>query len=250
MRVITPSSPIFNAPDLASGRETEALFGEDITIRSHHKGWAEITLNTDGYRGWIAASSLGELPLPSHHIIVPRTLMTISPDVKSPLCHHLPLGALISAKPAKDDGVLVVHGETKSLGYIPKHHALPLGEYVDDYVKIAESLMHTPYLFGGRDSMGFDCSALVQLSLGAWGVKVMRNSGDQQKEIGSTLTDMSLLQRGDLVFWKGHVGIMTDAETLLHANAHHHMVATEPLETTIKRFDNGGVGPITRLARP
>ena len=109
-------------------------------------------------------------------------------------------------------------------------------------------MIGTPYRWGGRDSMGFDCSALVQLSLGAAGQKVMRNSGDQEKTIGRDLDHIDDLARGDLVFWKGHVGIMADGQRLLHANMHHAMTAIEELRSALPRLEKAA-GPITRLAR-
>ena len=108
--------------------------------------------------------------------------------------------------------------------------------------------MGTPYRWGGRDSFGFDCSALVQLSLATAGVPVKRNSGDQEKTIGVTLDSLDELKRGDLVFWKGHVGIMQDEENLLHANMWHGMTASENLRAALPRLEEA-TGPVTRLAR-
>lgn len=250
MRVITPSTPLFNQPDVMSGRETDALFGEAVEVISHQDthqtGWAEVNLSTDGYQAWAQTKDLGQAPLPTHHVIVPRSLITQNPDIKSPSKGYLPLGALVTAS---DEGeLLALYNDQGILGYMPRHHALPLGQFVDDYVKIAEDLMNVPYCWGGRDTIGIDCSALVQLSLAAAGVKTPRNTGDQEKAIGTSLNNLDELQRGDLVFWKGHIGIMTDAETLLHANAHHHMVAAENLREAIPRLEDAA-GPITRLAR-
>jgi cell wall-associated NlpC family hydrolase len=249
MRVIVASSAIHYAPNAMSGRETEALFGEGVIVHQTADDWSDITLETDGYRGWIRSSDLGSALPPTHHVIVPRTLMTAGVDIKSPHQHHLPLGALITTGGRDENGVMAAHGADSVLGYIPASHVLPLGQYVDDYVAVAEGLMNTPYLWGGRDSLGIDCSALVQLSLAAAGVKAGRNSGDQEKIIGETLADTSLLRRGDLVFWRGHVGIMADAETLLHANAYHHMVFAESLKEALPRLHEA-VGPVTRLVRP
>ncbi|MCE2516459.1 MAG: C40 family peptidase [Alphaproteobacteria bacterium] len=252
MRIITPSSPLMTTPDATSGRETDALFGEAVvihqTVPTGQDDWAEITLTTDDYRAWIKASDLAEAPDPTHHVVVPRSLVTATPSIKSPHLFHLPLGALVTAEDAEGD-VIAIHGANGVIGYMPSCHVLPIGTYVDEYVAIAEALISTPYLWGGRDSLGFDCSALVQLSLAAAGQPVPRNTGDQEPAIGTTLTDRDQLQRGDLVFWKGHVGIMTDGETLLHANAFHHMVAAEKLSDALPRLHDAA-GPITRLARP
>lgn len=246
-RIITPSTPIMAAPDDGAGRETDALFGEAVRMLADHGDWAEIRLETDGYEGFIRKTALGDLPPPTHHIIAPRALLTASPDIKSPASGYIPLGGLIHGE--MNGETIAVTGAHGIIGHIPTRHALPLGVYEDDYVAVAEGLIGTPYRWGGRDSVGFDCSALVQLSLAASGVAVMRNSGDQEKTIGTTLSDIDELRRGDLVFWKGHVGIMADADRLLHANMHHAMTACESLRSALPRLESVA-GPITRLARP
>ena len=248
-QIITPSAAMMAQPDALSGRETDALYGEAVTLIKQQDDWVEVVLETDGYQAWVETSSLGQLPPATHHIIAPRALLTVTPDIKSPAVGYLPLGALISAEDGHNDqDTLAVTGQDGIKGYIPQHHALPLGEYCPDYVTVAEGMIGTPYRWGGRDSIGFDCSALVQLSLAAAGQKVMRNSGDQEKTIGHSLDHIDDLRRGDLVFWKGHVGIMADGHTLLHANMHHAMTAVEDLRSALPRLETAA-GPITRLAR-
>ena len=254
-QIITPSTAIMAAPDPASGRETDALYGESVTIIADHKDWVEIRLNTDGYHGFIRRNALGALPEASHHIISPRALLTESPDIKSPAAGYIPLGGLIHATPAAQvdnvpaDNTLAVHNQDGIIGYMPAHHAMAIGDYCPDYVAVAESLIGTPYRWGGRDSIGIDCSALVQLSLAASGVPVMRNSGDQEHSIGQTIEARDDLRRGDLIFWRGHVGIMSGANTLLHANMHHSMTAQEDFDRAMPRLERAA-GPITRMARP
>lgn len=245
--VITSSTPIFNKADVMSGRETDALYGEAITIHAQDGEWCDATLTTDGYRGWIKSADLGDAPAPTHHVVVPRTLVTNSPNIKSPHLAYLPLGAMVCAVPS-DDGTAELRLANGITGYCPMRHLLPIGEYLDDYVAVAEALISTPYLWGGRDTIGLDCSALVQLSLAATGIKVMRNTGDQEKTIGTDIANIDDLQRGDLVYWKGHIGIMTNSQTLLHANAYHGMVAAEDLRAALPRLHQAA-GPITRLAR-
>ena len=248
-QIITPSAAMMALPDALSGRETDALYGEAVTLIKRQGDWAEVVLETDGYQAWVETISLGQLPPATHHIIAPRALLTVTPDIKSPALGYLPLGALICAEADHEDqNTLAVIGADGIKGYIPQHHALPLGQYCTDYVSVAETMIGTPYRWGGRDSIGFDCSALVQLSLAAAGQKVMRNSGDQEKTIGTTLDHIDDLRRGDLVFWKGHVGIMADGQRLLHANMHHAMTAIEDLRSALPRLEKAA-GPITRLAR-
>ena len=245
------STPLHTEPDEASGRETDCLFGEAVVVHGDNGEWREVTLETDGYRGWLRDSALGELPAPSHRVISPRALLTRGTDIKTPASATpcwLPMAARVKAEPTGDSDVVAVMGGNGALGHVPAGLLLPLGKTVGDWVAVAESLIGTPYRFGGRDSIGIDCSALVQLALAAAGKPVPRNSGDQEKSVGEDV-DAGALKRGDLVFWKGHVGIMADAGTLLHANMHHAMTATEPLAEAIRRFEAKDL-PVTRYARP
>ena len=249
--VTRPSAPVHFEADHASGRETDALFGEAVEVLRSDAGWSEIILATDGYQGWIETAALGPAPIADHYVLTPRCLMTTSPDIKSPAAGWLPMMAQVKAT-ASADGIMAVHavadGEDKIIGHVPAHHLRPLGHVVADWVAVAESLISTPYRWGGRDGIGIDCSALVQLSLAAGGIRAMRNSGDQEKTLGQTIDHRAGLIRGDLVFWKGHVGIMTDPDTLLHANMHHAMTATEPLTAALTRLEKIDL-PATRFAR-
>ena len=247
-QIISSSAGLFHKPDLTSGRETDALFGETVDVLNRDGDWAEIILTTDGYQAWIEEKHLGQCPEPTHHIMAPRALMTTAADIKSPAAGYLPMGSLAALGPLNGRFRPVLTHANETMGYILDDHVLPLGEYVDDFVTSAERLIGTPYSWGGRDSFGFDCSALVQLSLGAAGIQVKRNSGDQEKTIGVSLDHLDELKRGDLVFWKGHVGIMQDRDNLLHANMWHGMTASENLRKAIPRLEEA-TGPITRLAR-
>jgi cell wall-associated NlpC family hydrolase len=71
----------------------------------------------------------------------------------------------------------------------------------------------------------------------------------QAAQIGTSI-DGTDLRRGDLVFWKGHVGMMQDGVTLLHANAHHMAVESEPLAGAIFRIEASGSGKPTAFRRP
>ena len=259
-QIITPSAGMFNTPSSKSGRETDALFGESVDIitsvnANNGEEWAEIILKTDGYQAWVTVDALGRMPQASHHVTAPRALMTVDSDIKSPSSGYLPMGSLINALPAEDARMMAVqgpqddHGEHPVIGYIPADHVMALGHYIDDYVTAAERLIGSPYRWGGRDSFGFDCSALVQLSLAASGKAVARNSGDQERTVGETIHHLDDLRRGDLVFWKGHVGIMQDEARLLHANMWHGMTASEDLRAALPRLEEA-TGPVTRLARP
>jgi cell wall-associated NlpC family hydrolase len=246
-RLIRPSAALHLEPNTSSRRETDILFGETVTVLTEKNDWCEVVLETDGYQGWVEAVALGDAPTPDHRVLVSRCLMTTSPDIKSADAGWLPMAAQVKASPSAP-GFMTIHHAEGEIGHAPAHHLLPLNETVPDWVEIAESMIGIPYRWGGRDSIGIDCSALVQLSLSMAGIKAMRNSGDQEKTLGQNIDPAAGLRRGDLVFWKGHVGIMSDAETLLHANMHHAMTAKEPLNNTINRFEGLGLS-VTRFAR-
>jgi len=245
--ILPASTPIYAEPDLESGRETDALHGETVTLLEEAGEWARIILETDGYEGWIEAREIGAMPAPSHRVISPRGLVTKTADIKSPAIGYRPMGARLAVLNQADEMAEIALPSGGS-GFIPLKQITPLESAVDDWVSLAEALSGTPYRWGGRDTIGIDCSALVQLALAGGGYAAPRNSGDQERSLGETLAADAPLQRGDLVFWKGHVGIMRDGTTLIHANMHHAMTASEPLAAARERLAQMGL-PITRIAR-
>ena len=250
-QIIRPAAPMRDKPSHQSGLETEALFGEEVSILEEKGDWVRARLDTDGYEAWLEKCALGQLPKPTHRINVVRALITSGKDIKTPNLGYLPFGALVAVAGAADGVAEIALGNRDGdggRGYIPARHAAPLDAKTADWVQCAEQFLGVPYRWGGRDSIGMDCSALVQLALMAGGMTAPRNSGDQFRTLGATLPEGTKLKRGDLIFWRGHVGIMQYAERLLHANAWHGMVASEALSdarTRIQKTD----GAITRMAR-
>ena len=147
-------------------------------------------------------------------------------------------------------------------GFVFAGHLRPLARREPDFVAVAEGLVGAPYLWGGKTSQGVDCSGLVQISLAQAGIAAPRDTDLQQARLGRALdpvadfsnaalptADLAGLARGDLVFWKGHVGIMTDPQTLLHATAYTMSVIREPLRPARDRILAGKGGPITAIRR-
>ncbi len=229
--VIEPNTPLRREPSHEARQDTEALFGEAVTVYEIVEGWAWGQLETDGYVGWLSANALSKPgAAPTHKVAVPRTLCFPAPDIKRPPLAALPMGATLAIA-RQNKGFAV----TAAGWHIPDVHLAPVEAKAPDFVAVAEAFLSTPYLWGGKTSLGLDCSGLVQVALQAAGIPCPRDSDLQEKALGKPVAPADL-RRGDLVFWQGHVAIARDAETLLHANAHHMMVAIEPYAAAVARI--------------
>ncbi|GGC93683.1 C40 family peptidase [Chelatococcus reniformis] len=248
MRVASYCAPVRRAPRRDAALDTEALHGEDVDVfEIDDEGWAWGQLLTDGYVGYLPADDLtARAAWPTHAVQAPRTFVYPAPDMKRPPLGALPLAARIHvSEPAAGGPYLSAEG-----GFVFAAHLRPLDAVVGDYAAVAEHLRGTPYLWGGRTSSGLDCSALVQLCLSSAGRTCPRDSDLQAASLGRPLEatgERAGLVRGDLVFWKGHVGMMLDAERLIHANGFHMMVEIEPLDDAVRRIEASGGGGITHL---
>lgn len=232
--VSVPVAALRPAADLLRGIDTELLFGEPVRVFDRRDGWAWVQADEDGYVGYLPDDHLAEVIPPTHWISVPRTFVYPQAELR-----QVPLRALSMGSRVTVTGEAETRGTRYLLlatgGAIIARHCLPIGEGpTSDYVAIAAEFLATPYLWGGRSGFGIDCSGLVQLAMMMAGVKAPRDS-DMQAGFG-TPVDRAELQRGDLVVWKGHVGIMEDDETLLHANGHTMTVARENLDAAIARI--------------
>ncbi len=244
-RVVVPSVPLRRAPSSESGIDTEAVLGDAATLYEVRDGFAWVQLVHDGYVGYLAADSLGPAdPAPTHRVAALRTFLYPAPDLKRPARAHLSLGAALAVTGAEGDYL-----ETAG-GYVFAGHCRPLDAVAPDFAGTAERLVGTPYLWGGRTTLGLDCSGLVQLCLEQAGLACPRDADQQERALGEGLpTDLSDLRRGDLVFWRGHVGLMLDGERLIHANGYHMAVAVEPLRIAVARILEKSYGPVTSLRR-
>lgn len=247
-QVIRPATPVFREPDSSSGIDTEALFGEIVTVYDERAGWAWVQLARDEYVGYVPAGTLKRPVVePTHRVRALGTFVYPAPNIKTPPLMHLSMNAKLCVGDT-DEQICVL----KSGGFVVARHVAEKGRHERDFVEIAERFVGTPYLWGGRSRIGLDCSGLVQVALEAAGIRSPRDTDMQQAEIGSYVDipgELDGLQRGDLVFWQGHVGIMVDSVMLIHANAHHMMVTTETLPEAIGRIakSNGKITAIKRL---
>jgi hypothetical protein len=249
--VAEPTAPLRHAPSPDAPLDTEALKGERVTIYEIEEGWARGKLEADGYVGFLPASALRAPGAAStHKVAALRTLVFPGPSIKLPPLEALALGCRLAV--ARIEAPLAV---TAFGGYVPARHLVAIDSRERDFVAVAERFLGAPYLWGGKTSLGLDCSGLLQVALGACGVPCPRDSEVQEKALGRELAPsirLSQVRRGDLVFWKGHVAIVRNDASLVHANAFHMAVAFEPIAQAIERIRATGseVTSVRRLDLP
>jgi len=228
-------APLRGTPSSDASLLTQALKGERVTIYDRNgEGFAWGQLGSDGYVGWLPDSALTKPhAAPTHKVTALRTFAFPGPSIKLPPVETLPLGAKVTV--AREDGVFAV---TREGWYLPHRHVSLIDAVEDDFVAVAERFVGTPYLWGGKSSLGIDCSGLVQIALTAAGTGCPRDSDMQQDGLGRALSEaeMKKLMRGDLIFWKGHVAIVRDSATIVHANAHHMATVIENAAKVIARI--------------
>ncbi len=240
-RVAVPVADLDGSP--GGMRDRQLLWGETVTVYELREGMAFVEAGRDGYVGYISEVSLAEPRTPTHRVAVPATHLYRDDDMKSPDLRHLSFGALVTVEAEGRR-----FWETPE-GYIPKPHLRPLDRPFSDPAAVAQLHFGVPYLWGGNSVLGIDCSGLVQAALLACGTACPGDS-DLQQGIGAAIPDSEPLRRGDLLFWKGHVAMAVDADTLIHANAHHMAVAYEGVQQAILRIQAQGNGEVTARRRP
>lgn len=242
--IIEPIVALRRMPSHEARLNTQALLGETVVIyETNDEGWAWGQIETDGYVGWLSANALGQPgPAATHKVSVPRTFAFPGPDIKLAPAAALPMGAQFAIARQDERFAITANG-----WHLPVAHLAPIKAREADFVAVAEEFLHAPYLWGGKTSLGIDCSGLVQVSLQAAGIACPRDSDMQELALGK-LSSLGELRCGDLVFWKGHVAIARNSETLLHANAHHMAVAIEPVAEAVARIKAAG-SDITSVKR-
>lgn len=226
------------APDGA--RDRQLLIGAGVNVFEDRDGWSFVQA-ADGYVGYLRSSALTAPLTPTHFVSSIATHAYEDEDFKSPARHSLPFGAR----------VLVLDERRKffetNLGFVPKSHLREVARPFTDPATVAQQHFGVPYLWGGNSSRGIDCSGLISAALTACGIACPGDSDMQRDALGVACD--APYRRGDLLFWDGHVGMMVDADTLIHANAHHMATVYEPVERAILRIEAQGDGPVTAHKR-
>jgi cell wall-associated NlpC family hydrolase len=251
LEVRDAQAPVRREPAPDAPLETEALHGERVTVYEENgEGWYWGQLASDGYVGWVPANALRPPgPPPTHRVAALRTFVFPGRSIKAPPVDALSLGGLVAVKPpqSQTSNELTI---LESGFFIPTRHLASIESREPDFVAVAERFVGVPYLWGGKTSLGLDCSGLVQVALMASGIVCPRDSDMQERALGAALSidDHAGLRRGDLVFWKGHVAIVRDRQSIVHANAFHMATAIEPIGDALRRIADAG-GRVTSIKR-
>jgi cell wall-associated NlpC family hydrolase len=248
MEVIAAQAPLRREPRPDAQLDTEALKGERVTVYdANAEGWAWGQLASDHYVGWLPSAALAPPgPAPTHRVAALRTLVFPGPSIKLPPVEALPFGATLNIARIEDRLAI-----TASDGYVPAAHLAPIGHNERDFVTVAQRFVGTPYLWGGKTALGLDCSGLVQIALSACGRPCPRDTDVQERALGIAVDHKASSfkpERGDLIFWTGHVAIARDRDSLVHANAFHMSVVVEPAAEAIARIRGLG-SEITSVRR-
>jgi cell wall-associated NlpC family hydrolase len=245
-RIRTGFTALTEQPGFESRQASQLLFGEVFTVLEERDGWAWGQGATDSYVGWLQVEALDmDVPAPTHRVAALRSYLFSEPDLKSPPLDLLSFEGRVTVEAERDGWCGIVGG-----GWIYRRHLLPVATRTADPAVAALRFAGTPYLWGGRTSLGLDCSALIQLSLAAAGSPCPRDSDQQAAAVGTLVSSDGvgfLWRRNDLVFFPGHVGIMENETHLIHANAFHMAVVSEPLADVLKRAGTKGISAVRRL---
>ncbi len=239
---VAPGTPLLAAASPTAEAVSELLRGEIFHALDVTTDWAWGFCGHDGYVGYIRRDALDAEERPTHRITALTAPLFSAPDIKSTIADYWPLGAKFAGDM---DGAFAACAE----GFVHMRHIEPIDTPVSDWVAVAEGHLGKPYVWGGRGHRGIDCSGLVQVALGRAGLSVPRDTDLQCEGIGTPIDSDAKLERGDLIFFPGHVGIMTDGSTLLHANAYWMAVVKEPLADVVARLAADHPTPIIARRR-
>lgn len=235
-RVTQPVVDLLTDP--AGDRARQLLFGDRVTVYDQMSNHSFVQSGKDSYVGYLKTAALGPDRPATHWISAPSTHVYAEADLKSPDRLALSFGSQVCVTGEKNGFAGTPHG------FIPAQHVSPVGDWLSDPVAAAAEFLGTPYLWGGNTRFGIDCSGLVQAALMGCGVPCPGDSDQQAEQVGRQLAEGTAPQRGDLLFWKGHVALVADPQTILHANGFHMAVRYDPMKAAIDRIAAQGDGPV------
>ena len=237
--IVKGRAPLRVRPSEDAAQDSELLFGEQVTVYENKDGWAWVQARGDLYVGYVRSDALGDVKAGTLRVSALMAPVFSAADLKTPVRDLLPMNAVVPVLARDGDYVNI------GAGFVHQRHLTP--ETEKDFVTIAERFVGVPYVWGGKTAAGLDCSGLIQTALQAVGKAASRDTDMMEKALGEAVA-IGQVRRGDLVFWKGHMGVMLDEKRLLHANAFHMMVAIEPLSDAVARIE-AVAGPVTSIKR-
>ena len=248
-RVAAGRTPLLTRPSTESRMDSELLFGEAVTVFEVRDGWAWLQSQEDGYVGYAHADHLDDAAgAPTHRVSALRTFLFAEPDLKSPVRDVLSMNSLLCERERKAGFIGLATG-----GWVWANHAAAMGEHESDHGAVALRFLGAPYLWGGRSSIGLDCSGLVQMALARCGKTAPRDSDMQACKSGAPVAfdgDYSVLRYGDHVIWPGHCGLWLDEDRFVHANATDMMVSVGPLAEVAAHIERIEGHRISAVRRP
>lgn len=239
--VAVPLANLRAGPD--GPRDRQLVLGDGFLVIDRQDAWSFGMAMKDGYCGWLRTGELGARAGVTHFVATLGSHLYPAPAVRSEARASLTLGCRLRVLGEQGDFAETPHG------FLPIRHLRALGAWHEDPAAVAELFRGVPYLWGGNSRDGLDCSGLVQAAMLACGHACPADS-DLQQSVGMALDRSTPLRRGDLVFWRGHVAMMLDDATLIHATGHHMAVVVERLDDATARIAAAGGGDLTALRRP
>jgi cell wall-associated NlpC family hydrolase len=247
-RVAHGVAPLRKQPLPGTQLVSELLFGERVRVFEKKGGVSWVQSETDGYVGYTDSALLDtHHHAPTHTVSAILSCLYPEPQIRAPSQGVLPMGALVTVTGTKGR-----YAELATGGWVPLQHLAAADTFESDFVAVALRLTGVPYVWGGRSSLGLDCSALVQLALARCGVRAPRDSDMQEAALGKPVPfdgDVAALRRGDIVFWKGHVGIFIAPDRFLHANARDMAVASAPFADVVRYIEEAEKQKVSSVRR-